>query len=56
MTDDDKITMEFTRVEWRLIAICCATMRASAVIGGLLMVPVAKQIGLKIAERTGQND
>lgn len=54
MKDDDKITMEFTRVEWRLIAICCATLRASAVIGGLVMVPMAKQLGLKIAERTGK--
>jgi predicted transcriptional regulator len=54
MKDDDKLEMTFTRVQWRLIAIACAKLRPTDVIGGEIMKPEADRIALAIASRTRQ--
>lgn len=53
MSDDDKLTTTFTRVEWRLLAIAAMKLRPTDVIGGPVMVPVAKALALRIAKATG---
>lgn len=54
MADDDKLTMTFTRVEWRLLAIAAMKLRPTDVIGGDLMVPAAKALAVLIATETGK--
>lgn len=53
MKDDDQLTMTFTRVEWRLLAIAAMKLRPTDVIGGDIMVPVSKALALRIAKETG---
>jgi hypothetical protein len=54
VADDDNLTMTFTRVEWRLLAIAAMKLRKTDLIGGDLLVPISQSLALRIAKESGK--